>query len=391
MRSRWVYALLLVVLAMGTHFLHRQAVVGVAERETAGPLPNARVLRFLTSSHHTSAADLYWLKLVQYVGTEAALRAGWPDLEALADLVVTLDPKYGYAYQASGILLSTAGRIDASNEILERGMANVPGRWQLPFYAGFNRWYHQRQFREAGELLLRASRLPGRPDWLAALASRLFASSGSIDDGIALLDLMIANTEAPLLRRFQPLVPPAPVPRGRRARPSRLAPAGPARLARRTRQPSFREQRLDRRRNRPAGPDDRQHGGSPAPRRLHPATRGPGAREDAAANRGSRCGISGGARPLATEARGAGGSRDPRLPPHPARPDPALESRDGGGALALPTGSVGAVRAERGAGDPRGATDRVDRGIAMNTTSALFALGRVALVEALRERILYGL
>lgn len=200
MRSRWVYALLLVVLAMGTHFLHRQAVVGVAERETAGPLPNARVLRFLSSSHHTSAADLYWLKLVQYVGTEVALRAGWPDLEALADLVVTLDPKYGYAYQASGILLSTAGRIDASNEILERGMANVPGRWQLPFYAGFNRWYHQRQFREAGELLLRASRLPGRPDWLAALASRLFASSGSIDDGIALLDLMIANTEDPLLR-----------------------------------------------------------------------------------------------------------------------------------------------------------------------------------------------
>ena|GEM_PF-2321808 len=200
MRSRWVYALLLVVLATGGHLLHRQAVVGIAERETAGPLPNARILRFLTSSHHTSAADLYWLKLVQYVGTEAALRAGWPDLEALADLVVTLDPKYGYAYQASGILLATVGRIDASNEILDRGMTNVPERWQLPFYAAFNRWYHRREFKKAGELMLRAAKLPGGPVWLAELASRLFASSGSLDEGIALLDLMIANTADPLLR-----------------------------------------------------------------------------------------------------------------------------------------------------------------------------------------------
>src|SRR5690606_23615699 len=200
MRSRWVYALLLVVLATGGHLLHRQAVVGIAERGTDGSLPNARILRFLSSSHHTSAADLYWLKLVQYVGTEAALQAGWPDLEALADLVTTLDPKYGYAYQASGVLLATVGRIESSNEILDRGMDEVPDRWQPPFYAAFNRWYHEGKFREAGELMLRASRLPGRPPFVSELASRLYASSGSLDDGIALLDLMIANTEDPLLR-----------------------------------------------------------------------------------------------------------------------------------------------------------------------------------------------
>src|SRR5690606_23142032 len=111
MRSRWIYALLLLVSAAATHLLHRAAIAEVSEREKLGPLPNARILRFVTSSHHTTAADLYWLKLVQYVGTEAALRAGWPDLEALAELVTTLDPKYGYAYQAAGILLSTVERI----------------------------------------------------------------------------------------------------------------------------------------------------------------------------------------------------------------------------------------------------------------------------------------
>lgn len=200
MQSRWIFALLVVGLAGATHLLHRASLADAAERERLGPLPNARILRFVTSTHHTSAADLYWLKLVQYVGTEAALQAGWPDLEALAELVTTLDPKYGYAYQASGVLLATVGRIESSNEILERGMAEVPDRWQLPFYAAFNRWYHEGKFREAGELMLRASRLPGRPPFVSELASRLYASSGSLDDGIALLDLMIGNTEDPLLR-----------------------------------------------------------------------------------------------------------------------------------------------------------------------------------------------
>ena len=200
MRSRWIYALLLLVSAAATHLLHRAAIAEVTEREKLGPLPNARILRFVTSSHHTTAADLYWLKLVQYVGTEAALRAGWPDLEALAELVTTLDPKYGYAYQAAGILLSTVERIEASNEILDRGMENVPDRWEIPFYAAFNRWHHQGEFQEAGELMLRAARIPGRPAYVPELASRLYASSGSLDDGIALLELMIESTEDPLLR-----------------------------------------------------------------------------------------------------------------------------------------------------------------------------------------------
>lgn len=200
MRTRWIFALLLLGLATSAHLAHRAAVAEGQGPERLDPLPNARILRFLSSSHHTSAADLYWLKLVQYVGTEATLRAGWPELEALAELVTTLDPKYGYAYQASGVLLSTVGRIEASNEILMRGMEMVPERWQLPFYAAFNRWHHEGRFQEAGELMLRAARLPGRPAFVPELASRLFASSGSIDDGIALLDLMIENAEDPLLR-----------------------------------------------------------------------------------------------------------------------------------------------------------------------------------------------
>lgn len=200
MNKPLVFPLLLVALAGTAHALHRSAQASQAEARLEKPLPNANILRFLSSSHRTSAADLYWLHLVQYVGTPEAQAAGWPELEALAELVTTLDPEYGYAYQAAGVLLTEAGRYEASNEILGKGMEHVPDRWQLPFYAGFNHWNHLGNMQEAGRLIASAAQLEGGPAYLSELSTRLYASSGDIDEGLALMDLMIDGTEDPLMR-----------------------------------------------------------------------------------------------------------------------------------------------------------------------------------------------
>lgn len=200
MAKRLVYLFPLLVLAGTAHALHRSAQASQAEARLEKPLPNANILRFLSSSHRTSVADMYWLHLVQYVGTPEAQEAGWPELEALADLVTTLDPEYGYAYQAAGVLLTEAGRYEASNEILGKGMENVPDRWQLPFYAGFNHWNHLDNLPEAGRLIARAAQLEGGPAYLSELSTRLYASAGDVDEGLRLLDLMIEETEDPLMR-----------------------------------------------------------------------------------------------------------------------------------------------------------------------------------------------
>src|SRR5690606_34996174 len=111
-------------------------------------------------------------------------------------------------------------------------------------------------------------------------------------------------------------------------------------------------------------------------------------------DRGARRGLPRAAWPVARELGGDRRSLHPLLPSHPARPDAALGSRDGRGAPAVPSRPARGVRTGPGTrGRARTAVlHRSDRrGIAMNTTSALFALARVALTEALRERILYGL
>lgn len=194
---RIAFALLLLGAGTGAHLAHRE----LGEREAASDaiLPDPASLRFLAGNHRTSVADLYWLHLVQYVGRTAKDPEPWPLLEALADLVTTVDPEYGYAYEASGVLLSEAGRFEASNRILRKGTIEAPNRWQLPFFASFNHWHHLGEFEAGAELLLRAARIPGSPHYLAELSSRLYASAGNVDEGLALVEMMMQVADSPMM------------------------------------------------------------------------------------------------------------------------------------------------------------------------------------------------
>ena len=126
-------------------------------------VPTAGTLRWLFPSHPTLAANLYWLRTVQYVGELRGNERGWERLLPLAELVTDLDPGHGYAYQVAGTILSAVGRIDESNRILEKGMRNVPDRYILPYHRAFNAFYYQDDFAAAGHYAEVAARTPGAP------------------------------------------------------------------------------------------------------------------------------------------------------------------------------------------------------------------------------------
>ena len=86
-------------------------------------------MRWFSLGHALTASHLYWLRAVQYIGEPRAEERGWATLFPVVDLVTDLDPGHGYAYQVAGVVLSSAGRIDESNAILEKGTRNVPSRW----------------------------------------------------------------------------------------------------------------------------------------------------------------------------------------------------------------------------------------------------------------------
>jgi tetratricopeptide (TPR) repeat protein len=126
-------------------------------------VPTAGTLRSLFPSHPTLAANLYWLRAVQYIGEPRAGERGWNRLLPLAELVTDLDPGHGYAYQVAGTILSAVGRIDESNRILEKGMKNVPDRYILPYHRAFNAFYYEGDFEAAGRFVEIAARTPSAP------------------------------------------------------------------------------------------------------------------------------------------------------------------------------------------------------------------------------------
>lgn len=175
------------------HFAHgaASAAFSPSSLEAETPklnLPSADAVRVLSVGQRTTASDLYFLKMVQYIGTPAAERVGWPQLHALAELVTDLDPEYGYPYEVAGVLLSMVRRFDESNRIFAKGIEAVPDRWQLPFFGAYNYWFELDDYPAGAELLWRASKIPGCPPYASQLAARLASKTDALEEALAFVE-----------------------------------------------------------------------------------------------------------------------------------------------------------------------------------------------------------
>lgn len=170
------------------HFLHaRLDARHSAASAAAISLPSAAAVRFLSLGFQTTAADIYWLRLTQEVGSGPDPHE-WHEIYPLIELITDLDPSYGYAYEVGGSLLISQNEYALADAILKKGMEKVPNRWQLPFLRGFLAWYEQKKWADAAPLILQASSIPKSPSYLPELAARLFAQSDDIDTGISMLE-----------------------------------------------------------------------------------------------------------------------------------------------------------------------------------------------------------
>jgi hypothetical protein len=146
---------------------------------------SGRHVRRLLPGLENLAADLYWLRAVQYFGGQKVF-ARDPQmelLEPLLDITVTLDPRMEVAYRYGAIFLAEqvpvgAGRPRQAVALLERGMAALPENWRIRQDLGFIHFLHLNDPRRASAVLLDASNLPGAPFWLRNLAADVLARGG---------------------------------------------------------------------------------------------------------------------------------------------------------------------------------------------------------------------
>lgn len=162
----------------------------------------------LALSFDAVAADLYWIRVIEYYGRvrlrhEAA--AGYELLYPLLDLTTALDPRFLIGYRFGAFFLSEpspggAGRPDLAIGLLEKGMMANPDRWEYPHDVGFVH-YRGGDYATAAAWFRRAAQLPGAPNWLEPLAAVTLATGGDTASARVLWQHILANNGQQWIRR----------------------------------------------------------------------------------------------------------------------------------------------------------------------------------------------
>jgi hypothetical protein len=146
--------------------------------------------------YHHLGADVLWLRLVQVLGKKRNSADEYEWMYHALDVIATLDPRYTYAYEAGGtILTELAHRIDLSNRILEKGYKANPNVWRLPFQLGYNHFFYLADPGRAATYIAQAARLPGGPAYLPGLATRMYAEAENPEVALEFLAAMWAQTD----------------------------------------------------------------------------------------------------------------------------------------------------------------------------------------------------
>jgi hypothetical protein len=148
------------------------------------------------------AADLYWLRTIQYFGGKRRAEAdkNFDLLEPLLRITVTLDPDFKVAYTYGATFLSEpapfgAGIPEKAVGLIDEGIREHPDHWRFYLDKGFVYYWHLRDYRGAAEIFLEGSKLPGAPFWMQAMAGRALAQGGDREMARSLWQVLYDTAE----------------------------------------------------------------------------------------------------------------------------------------------------------------------------------------------------
>ena len=150
-------------------------------------IPDGEVLAKMALSFDVLLADVYWIRALQHYG--GTKRSEDPDksyalLGPLLDIATTLDPRFNAAYRFGAIFLTEGypngpGRPDLAIALLQKGIEEMPDRWQYYMDIGFVNYWWLRDYDTAAAWFQRAANVPGASPWLRSLAANTLAAGGS--------------------------------------------------------------------------------------------------------------------------------------------------------------------------------------------------------------------
>jgi hypothetical protein len=158
-------------------------------------------IRRMTGAYAGLAADVYWIRALQYYGgtkrrlmsrpqapdpppmLAASTPTEYASLYPVLDITTSLDPRFNIAYRFGAVFLAEPypggpGRPDLAVALLEKGLRARPDKWEYMEDIGFVNYWYAHDYRAAAEWFDKASRAPGAPWWLRSLAATTLAEGG---------------------------------------------------------------------------------------------------------------------------------------------------------------------------------------------------------------------
>ena len=168
-----------------SRWLDRLPAPSVADEEPEY-LPAPAAARLLAFGYEHLAADLIWIRTVQYFGKHLETDRRYPGLPALLAVTVELDPHFVEAYRYGADFLWLGRHTASTATFLEEGYRRNPSRWELPHDLGRLYFLQFGDYAKALRWWLITERLPDAPTYLPRFIARLQGKVGNLETALEL-------------------------------------------------------------------------------------------------------------------------------------------------------------------------------------------------------------
>jgi len=184
-----IAGLLLTVLflagAAGLERTQRARLARIREEELLY-YPSGFAVRQAALGYETAAADIAWLRGIQYYGEHRLTDQKYTMIGHVMDIVTDLDPAFTQPYVFGAFVMAQELKEpERGLALLARGLRANPTDWRLCFEVGFLHYVCRHDYESAARYFTWASRMPGRADYVPRFAA--FASQRAGNQGMAIL------------------------------------------------------------------------------------------------------------------------------------------------------------------------------------------------------------
>lgn len=156
--------------------------------------PAGPAIRKASLGHTSTAADIAWLRTIQYYGLHKKGDRNYEMMAHLVEIITGLDPHFVNAYIFGGLVTAQdAGDPDRAVALMEKGVAANPQSWEMAFETGFV-YYICRAYEPAARHFERAVKLPGAPEKAMRFAAAASARAGDPRMALTLWKMFAGTT-----------------------------------------------------------------------------------------------------------------------------------------------------------------------------------------------------